>query len=112
MKQQIYRWQPTSQVCSCCGFRWGKVDLSVRSILCLNCGAELDRDENASKNIEMVGMGHRHDTAVPLLWETPRPDCLLKRTGSDHKTTIASGDAARTVASCGEPSRIADVLRR
>ncbi|HEY9800692.1 MAG TPA: hypothetical protein V6D25_10060, partial [Leptolyngbyaceae cyanobacterium] len=58
-------------------------DLSVRSVLCLNCGTENDRDENASKNIEMVGMGHRHD---------------LKRTGSDHKTT--------SVASCCEASRI------
>ncbi|GAX36965.1 transposase [Nodularia sp. NIES-3585] len=53
----ISRWEPTSQTCSCCGYRWGKVDLSIRSVLCLNCNAEHDRDENASKNIEMVGMG-------------------------------------------------------
>jgi putative transposase len=85
----IDRWQPTSQVCSCCGFRWGKIDLSVRSILCLSCGTEQERDENASKNIEMVGMGYRHD---------------LKRTGSDCQTT--------PVASCCEPSRITDVLRQ
>jgi len=85
----ISRWEPTSQICSCCGYRWGKIDLCVRSVLCLNCGTEHDRDENASKNIEMVGMGHRHD---------------LKRTGSDCQTTSA--------ASCCEPSRIADVLRR
>jgi len=57
----ISRWEPTSQKCSDCGFKWGKIDLSVRSILCLSCGIEHDRDENASKNIEMVGMGHRHD---------------------------------------------------
>lgn len=87
----INRWEPTSQVCSCCGYRWGKLDLSVRSVVCLNCGTEHDRDENAARNIEMVGMGHRHD---------------LKRTGSDRKTTIACGDATRTVASCCEPSRI------
>jgi putative transposase len=87
----INRWEPTSQTCSCCGYRWGKIDLSVRSVLCLNCNTEHDRDDNASKNIEMVGMGHRHD---------------LKRTGSDRKTTIACGDAEPTVASCCEPSRI------
>ncbi len=52
----IDRWQPTSQVCSCCGFRWGKLDLSVRSILCLSCGTEQERDENASRNIEMVSL--------------------------------------------------------
>ncbi|BAY92638.1 MULTISPECIES: RNA-guided endonuclease InsQ/TnpB family protein [unclassified Tolypothrix] len=85
----ISRWEPTSQTCSCCGYRWGKIDLSVRSVLCLSCGTEQDRDENASRNIEKVGMGHRHD---------------LKRTGSDCKTT--------SVASCCEPSRITDVLRR
>jgi len=81
----INRWEPTSQVCSDCGFRWGKLDLSIRSVLCLNCGTEQDRDENAAKNIEMVGTGHRHD---------------LKRTGSDCKTTM--------VARCCEPSRITD----
>ena len=68
----INRWEPTSQVCSECGFKWGKIDLSVRSILCLGCDTEHDRDENASKNIEMVGMGHRHD---------------LKCTSRDGKTT-------------------------
>jgi putative transposase len=80
--QVISRWEPTSQICSDCGFRWGKVDLSIRSILCLNCGVEQDRDENASRNIEMVGIGHCHD---------------LKRAGSDGKTT--------SVASCCEPLR-------
>ena len=57
----ISRWEPTSQVCSDCGFKWGKIDLSIRSVLCLNCGTEQDRDENAAKNIEKVGMGNRHD---------------------------------------------------
>jgi putative transposase len=87
----ISRWEPTSQVCSSCGFKWGKIDLSIRSILCINCGVEHCRDGNASKNIEMVGTGNWHD---------------LKRTGSDSQTTIACGDAARTVANCCEPSRI------
>lgn len=68
----ISRWETTSQKCSECGFKWGKLDLSVRSILCMGCGSEHDRDENASKNIEMVGMGHRHD---------------LKCTSRDGKTT-------------------------
>ena len=58
----ISRWAPTSQTCSDCGYKWGKIDLSVRSILCLNCGTEHDRDENASVNIEKVGLGHRHDS--------------------------------------------------
>ncbi len=78
----INRWKPTSQVCSECGFRWSKIDLSIRSVVCLNCAAQQGTDENAAKNIEMVGMGHRHD---------------LKWTGSDCETT--------SVASCCELSR-------
>jgi putative transposase len=81
--QVISRWAPTSQVCSSCGFRWGKIDLSIRFVVCLNCHTEHDRDENASKNIEMVGTGNWHD---------------LKWAGSDSKTT--------SVTNCDEPSRI------
>ncbi len=62
----INRWEPTSQVCSDCGFRWGKLELKVRSVKCLNYGSEHDRDENAAKNIEQVGMGNRHDSKWTL----------------------------------------------
>jgi putative transposase len=79
----ISRWEPTSQICSDCGYRWGKLDLKVRTVNCLSCGSTHDRDENAAKNINKVGIGHCHDS---------------KRTGSDGKTT--------SVASCCEPSRI------
>lgn len=58
----ISRWEPTSQVCSECGYKWGKLDLKVRSVQCLNCGTEHDRDENAAKNINL-----RRDRALPRL---------------------------------------------
>jgi putative transposase len=85
----ISRWEPTSQVCSDCGFRWGKIDLSIRSVLCLSCGTEQDRDENAARNIVQVGMGNRHDS---------------KRTQRESKTT--------SVASPCEASRITAPLGR
>lgn len=85
--QTISRWEPTSQTCSDCGFRWGKIALSVRSVLCLNCGTKQDRDENAAKNINKVGIGHCHDS---------------KRTQRDSKTTL--------VASFDEASRITAAL--
>lgn len=69
----ISRWEPTSQVCSDCGYRWGKLDLKVREIVCLSCGTLHDRDDNASKNIEQVGVGHIHDS---------------KRTGRERQTSI------------------------
>ncbi len=36
------------QTCSCCGFKGGKKELSIREWTCLNCGTIHDRDINAS----------------------------------------------------------------
>ena len=71
----INRWEPTSQICSDCGYKWGKLDLSIREIVCINCNSHHDRDENAAKNIEKVGVGHIHDS---------------KRTGRECKTEISA----------------------
>jgi putative transposase len=60
--QTVSRWEPTSQVCSDCGYKWGKLDLKVRTVTCLSCGVTHDRDENAAKNIDKVGIGHCHDS--------------------------------------------------
>ena len=51
----ISRWEPTSQVCSCCGHREGRKKLSIREWQCLNCGSLHDRDVNAAKNIKVAG---------------------------------------------------------
>ena len=81
--QVISRWEPTSQVCADCGFKWGKIDLSIRSVLCVSCGTEQDRDQNASRNIEKVGMGNRHDS---------------KRTQRESETiSVASPDEASRI---------------
>ncbi|MFB8796688.1 MAG: RNA-guided endonuclease TnpB family protein [Microcoleus sp.] len=53
----IDRWTPTSQTCSCCGFKGGKKELNVREWTCLNCGTSHDRDVNAAINILVAG-GH------------------------------------------------------
>ncbi|MDZ7962015.1 MAG: transposase [Aulosira sp. DedQUE10] len=50
----ISRWEATSQICYKCGYKWGKLDLKVRTVQCLNCGTEHDRDENVAKNINKV----------------------------------------------------------
>jgi len=71
----ISRWEPTSQTCSDCGYRWGKLDLSVREVVCLNCGTHHNRDGNAARNIEKVGVGHIHDS---------------KRAGRECKTEISA----------------------
>jgi putative transposase len=53
----ISRWEPTTQICSNCSFKGGKLDLQVREWECLNCGSKHDRDENAAINILVAG-GH------------------------------------------------------
>lgn len=51
----VNRWAPTSQVCSGCGHKWGKLGLDVREIVCVGCGVTHDRDVNAAKNIVAAG---------------------------------------------------------
>ena len=68
----ISRWEPTSQICSSCGFKDGKLDLSIREWECLNCGTKHDRDENAAINILVAGgqsetkngHGGKHETTA------------------------------------------------
>jgi len=68
----VDRWEPTSQVCSECGHRWGKLGLEVRTIRCERCGVVHDRDVNAARNIVAAGLaetqngrGERVRRAVP-----------------------------------------------
>nr|WP_293098372.1 RNA-guided endonuclease TnpB family protein [Okeania sp. SIO2F4] len=51
----IDRWLATSQICSNCGFKGGKLDLSIREWECLNCGRRHDRDHNAAINVLVAG---------------------------------------------------------
>ena len=77
----IDRWEPTTQKCSCCGFRGGKNELSVREWTCFNCGAVHDRDVNAAVNILVAG-GHS--------------ETLNERGGKCKTTNVAAAKEAST----------------
>ena len=79
----IDRWQPTSQICSCCGEKGGKKELSVREWTCLWCSAIHDRDINAANNILKVAGGQSE---------------TLNGRGGLRKTTakVAAADEAST----------------
>lgn len=51
----VDRWYPSSKTCSCCGHVLEKLDLSIREWRCPSCQSVNGRDENASRNIQMVG---------------------------------------------------------
>jgi putative transposase len=53
--RRIGRFEPTSQVCSACGVKDGPKPLSVREWTCAACGAVLDRDVNAARNVLTLG---------------------------------------------------------
>ncbi|MEB3178879.1 MAG: transposase [Nostocaceae cyanobacterium] len=56
-KQVVFveRWFPSSKTCSNCGHILENLDLSVREWRCPSCQNVNGRDENAAKNIQMVG---------------------------------------------------------
>lgn len=56
-KQVVYidQWYPSSKTCSHCGQILENLDLSVRQWRCPSCQSINGRDENAARNIQMVG---------------------------------------------------------
>lgn len=50
------RFYPSSKLCSCCGHKKEVLKLSERTYNCSNCGASIDRDLNASKNLANLAL--------------------------------------------------------
>ena len=53
---EIDRFFPSSKTCSNCLYQMSEMPLDVRCWNCPSCGAQHDRDENASKNIRAEGI--------------------------------------------------------
>lgn len=55
----VDRFYPSSQLCSGCGYRVGRLPLNVRNWSCPSCGASHDRDVNAANNLLAAGLVER-----------------------------------------------------
>lgn len=61
---QLDRFDPSSQVCSCCGHRQ-KMPLNQRTFHCPSCGLQMDRDANAAMNIRNWGFAYLVGQGMP-----------------------------------------------
>jgi len=52
----VDRFYPSSKTCSCCGHKKERLSLDERMFNCENCGLSIDRDLNASLNLEKEGI--------------------------------------------------------
>jgi putative transposase len=88
---QIGRFFPSSKLCSCCGQKAEKMDLSIREWTCSSCGTYHDRDLNAAQNIYKEGMLKLHGLLSEELpdynrGETVRPSWFLNQKASFGET--------------------------
>ena len=60
------RFYPSSKTCSCCKHVKTDLSLSTRLYVCDECGAEIDRDLNASINLEPVPRVNREFTPAEI----------------------------------------------
>ena len=74
----VDRWFPSSKTCSNCGVVKAKLPLSERTFNCDACGLSIDRDVNATINIQVAGSA---------------PETLNARGEDVRRSDLVSGDA-------------------
>ena len=79
---------PSSQVCHECGARGGKLPLDVRQWICESCGAVLDRDANAARNIRDFRPGATGRLPVEVKGKTGTVSALTVEAGTHEPPQI------------------------
>jgi putative transposase len=79
--ERVDRYFPSSKTCSVCGWINQDLQLHHRFWICLGCGAEHDRDKNASVNLERYVPAERRELTTPvdnpLGWLKPEAQPLI-----------------------------------
>jgi putative transposase len=69
--QVIGRWEPSSKVHNVCGWKNDLLTLKDRIFYCPGCDESIDRDWNASLNIERIGLSTSSLGSVESVRPTP-----------------------------------------
>lgn len=59
--RKIGRFEPSSKLCSNCGYKMSEMPLNIREWICPNCGTHHDRDVNAAINILNIALSGREE---------------------------------------------------
>ena len=69
----VDRYEPTSKTCSVCGWRNPSLTLTDRTFDCASCGARLDRDHNAARNLYRLAAGRSAPAQGAVRLRSPSP---------------------------------------
>jgi putative transposase len=89
----VDRFYPSSKTCSSCGSVRAKLDRSARIFECTDCGAVIDRDVNAARNIAEEArrlIGEQNRPVAGLRPETQNADPRPRKTGRAHALTATA----------------------
>lgn len=89
----IGRFEPSSKLCSVCGYKNKELTLKDRTWTCPECHSELDRDVNAAINIRNIGLNTAGTAGFQACGECVSlvfSKAVLSEAGSPHFKTVFS----------------------
>ena len=104
---RVDRFFPSSQICSECGHLDGPKPLDVRVWVCSACGATLERDLNAARNIQSEGMrilvaaGRAETRNACGAWRRPESVPAPRREAGTHRGAGAPRPAQQEAPALG-----------
>ena len=89
---KIGRFEPSSKLCSVCGYKNKELTLKDRMWICPECGTQHDRDINAAVNIKNIGLNTAGIAGIQACGESVSlvfSKAVLCEAGSPHFKTVS-----------------------